>query len=80
MDKEIVTSINKKVYRRFPELNGKAPKIRSQNTSAKNARSLPTYLFVYSGTVRISGNKTMPRLVRVVVNEKGKILKISTSR
>ena len=80
MDKEIVTSINKKVYRRFPELNGKAPKIRSQNSRAKNARSLPTYLFVYSGTVRISGNKTMPRLVRVVVNEKGKILKISTSR
>jgi len=80
MDKEIVTSINKEVYRRFPELNGKAPKIRSQNTRSKNARSLPTYLFVYSGTVRISENKTMPRLVRVIVNEKGKILKISTSR
>ena len=80
MDKEIVTSINNKVYRRFPELNGKAPKIQSQNTNTKNARSSPTYLFIYSGTVRISGNKTMPRLVRVVVNEKGKILKISTSR
>ena len=80
MDKEIVTSINKKVYRRFPELNGKAPKIQSQNTHAKNEGSLCTYLLIYSGTVRISGNKTMPRLVRVVVNEKGKILKISTSR
>jgi hypothetical protein len=80
MDKKIVISINNKVYHRFPELIGKAPKIRSQNTRAKNARSLPTYLLIYSGTVRISGNKTMPRLVRVVVNEKGKILKISTSR
>ena len=80
MDKKIVTSINNKVYRRFPELNGKAPKIQSQNTRAKNAGSLSTYLFIYYGTVRISGNKTMPRLVRVVVNEKGKIMKISTSR
>jgi hypothetical protein len=80
MDKKIVTSINNKVYRRFPELNGNVPKIQSQNARSKNARSLPTYLFIYSGTVRISGNKTMPRLVRVVVNEKGKILKISTSR
>ena len=80
MDKKIVTSINNKVYRRFPELNGKAPKIQSQNTRTKNAGSLSTYLFIYSGTVRISENKTMPRLVRVVVNEKGKILKISTSR
>lgn len=80
MDKKIVASINNKVYRRFPELNGKAPKIQSQNTHVKNAHSSPTYLFIYSGTVRISGNKIMPRLVRVVVNEKGKILKISTSR
>ncbi|MCU0488731.1 MAG: hypothetical protein MUE67_07245 [Anaerolineales bacterium] len=71
MDHTLLTPINQEVYRRFPELRGVKPSMQklAQNT-----------LLIYQSLVSLPGNKTLQRSVRVVVNEQGKIVKISTSR
>jgi hypothetical protein len=71
MDHSLLPPINQEVYRRFPELRGVKPSLQklAQNT-----------LLIYQGLVTLPGNKSLQRNVRVVVNEQGKIIKISTSR
>ncbi len=71
MDHLLLPPINQEVYRRFPELRGVKPSMQkiAQNT-----------LLIYQSQVILPGNKALQRSVRVVVNEQGKIVKISTSR
>lgn len=81
MNRELLQSINKEVYRRFPELKDTRPKIQKQAVPETRSISKPTtYVLIYQGQVLTAGQKLLPRLVRVVVNEQGKILKISTSK
>jgi len=84
MDPKILKTVVAQVQRRFPEFAGSQPKVRQQSTpQAKSAAATPTYLLTFHGTAKVvgsDGSKTMPRWVRVVVSEKGKIIKITTSR
>ncbi len=81
MDPKIVTSISKQVYRRFPEVNGKKPKIRKQPLPKSGPpNKTRNFLLTYRGKVVGPGGRTIPRLIRVVANPHGKILKMSTSR
>jgi len=84
MDPKILKTVVAQVQRRFPEFAGSKPKVRQQNTpQAKSASASPTYLLTFQSTARVAGgdsNRTMQRWVRVVVSEKGKIIKITTSR
>lgn len=81
MNAEILQSINQEVYRRFPEVKGKRPRVQAQEISeARKINKEKTYLLIYTSQVITASQKSMPRLVRVVANEQGKILKISTSR
>ena len=81
MDKQSINSINKQVYKRFPEVKGKTPKVQAQKVSkALKNQGSDLYLLIYSANVSTPGNKTMKRYVRVVANGSGKIKKISTSR
>lgn len=78
---EIVRKINKDVYRRFPEMTGKSPRIQLQPTRpATPATGLTTFLLTYSTRVTTATNQILARSVRVVVTEQGKILKMTTSR
>jgi hypothetical protein len=77
MNPELLRSINKEVYRRFPDLAGKKPKVQPRPITAANASR--TYLFVYQGMAVTASGAKLPRLVRVVVSEEGKILKVTTS-
>ena len=85
MDPKVLQNISQEVYRRFPDLRGRRPRVqavkpgqtRSAGLSSTNGAS---YLLVFSGRVATSTGKQMPYTVRVVVNEQGKILKISSSR
>jgi hypothetical protein len=84
MDPKILKTVVAQVQRRFPEFAGSQPKVRQQNPpQAKSVATTSTYLLTFHSTVKVAsslGNKTMPRWVRVVVSEKGKIIKITTSR
>ena len=80
MDQEIIRTINQEVYRKFPEFNGKKPKIELRKTPKSGDVSELTYLLIYQMRVTTADNKSMSRYVRVVITEQGKIIKISTSR
>lgn len=80
MNREQLQMINKEIYRRFPEVKDNPPKVERQDIAKTRSISKPiTYLLIYKGKVLTAGQKTLPRLVRVVVNEDGKILKVTTS-
>lgn len=75
MDQKLIEKVSKTVYRKFPELTGSSPRV-NQSKSPVNEE----YVLVYKArTTDMRGNK-IPRSVRVVVNAKGKIQRISTSR
>jgi hypothetical protein len=84
MEPNILKTVVAQVHRRFPEFAGSKPKVRQQSTpQAKSASATPTYLVTFHSTANVvgsAGNRTLPRWVRVVVSEKGKIIKITTSR
>jgi hypothetical protein len=66
-----VDKINQEVCKRYPEMRGVKPHLQQQGQNL---------LLTYQTQVVLTGEKTMNRSVRVVVDESGKILKISSSR
>ena len=86
LDSKTLTTIAKQIQHQFPEVAGSKPTVRVQNppqakgTSEAKESSSSRYLVTFRGTANSPAGKTIPRLVRVVVNADGKILKITTSR
>lgn len=76
MDGHLVDLICNQIYRRFPEVDGARPRVQSQpgNGSSQN------YLLIFKGSATTADGKKMPRVVRVVADERGKIVKVTTSR
>jgi hypothetical protein len=86
MDPRIIKSITEQIHRRFPEFAGCQPRVRLQQPS-QTGGPLPkgrssTYLLTFHSTPKAAAgsSRAMPRWVRVVVSETGKILKVTTSR
>ncbi len=77
MDAKTIETINKQIYRRFPEVNGTQPKVQSQNGPSDTSSN---FLLIYKGSIILEDGKKMPRIVRVVASERGKIIKVTTSR
>jgi hypothetical protein len=72
MDKKLLTSICNQVYSRFPEVKGCSPQIQPHGDTGQ--------VLIFKGQATGADGKTIPRVVRVVVNTDGKIAKITTSR
>lgn len=72
MEQRIIDKVCNQIYRQFPEIKGTRPKVRSYSASKE--------LLVFSGKVTTADGKSMQRIVRAVVNQTGKIEKITTSR
>jgi hypothetical protein len=72
MDQIIINGICKQVYQQFPLISGVIPEIRPQPNEAQ--------LFIFHSSGKTSDEKTIPVNIRVTVNKKGEILKISSSR
>lgn len=75
MNPNSVRKIEKQIYRQFPEVSGKRPKIIQQ----KSARS-SNFLLTFNGRVEGPGGNIFKRTVRVVADDSGRILKVTTSR
>ena len=75
MNREVIKSINGKVYRRFPEVKGKAPKIQEQRKSAKASDSSSTYLLIYSSQIKTSGKKGLHVLIPIKPKQSFKLTK-----
>ena len=78
MDAKSIKSIENQIYRRFPEVAGSRPSVKNQAT-AKGHSDDATYLLTFRGKAT-EGERSFARTVRVVANERGKILKVSTSK
>jgi hypothetical protein len=87
MDSNTLLKISTQIYKRFPEVTGVQPKIRSQQPGPgpmgqSETGLLPEariYLLTYHTTVSGPGGITIPRWVRVTTDMQGRIIKISTS-
>ena len=79
-----VKSISATVYRKFPELTGVIPSVNKQSipNTKKSSKTNHTYsyLLTYKSVVSMPGGHTMHKIVRVVVNNKGKVLKMTSSK
>jgi len=76
VDRDAISEINKKVTRQFPELSGARPTVSRQAVPNGSFH----YLLIYRGTVNLPGGRSMKRIVRVTTDDRGRILRISTSR
>jgi hypothetical protein len=72
MESKYIDSVCKQIYKKFPEVSGVEPKI---TTRPENQ-----FLLVFKGSGTTADGHTIQRVVRVVVDSSGKILKITTSR
>jgi hypothetical protein len=72
MDKKALDKVCNKIYRRFPPLKDKRPRVSKQGENH--------YLLIFSGSGESPDGKTIQQTIRVVATEDGKIVKTSMSR
>jgi CRISPR/Cas system endoribonuclease Cas6 (RAMP superfamily) len=72
MDRQTLEKIKNNIYKKFPEVSGSNP--------TKKPYGDDKILLVFKGKVSTANGKTMDRVVRVVVDANGKIIKTTTSR
>ena len=80
MDPKLRKQVVAEVHKLYPEFAGIRPKVRVQGQKPSDH---PKYLLTFKGTAiakSSTGNKKMSRYLRVVVDSKGKILKVTTSK
>jgi len=76
MKRETVTRITRQVVRTFPEMDGVTPTVRAQEAG----RGADVFLLTFKGRAALPGGKALSRIVRVVADDAGRIIRISTSR
>lgn len=72
MEPELLELINQKIYSQFPYIKNTPPEISlidGDNT-----------LLIYKGDAKTENAFTLPITIRVVVNQSGEIIKITSSR
>jgi len=80
MNQKLIQDISQEVYNRFPEVRGKKPKVRSiKFPKTRSITRSPVYLLIFQNQSVTSTKRTLPYYVRVVINEQGRILKITMS-
>jgi len=72
MDKKSLDKVCKSIYRRFPPLKNKRPKVSGHGAGR--------YLLVFSGSGKTPDGKSIQQTIRVVATEDGRIIKTSMSR
>ncbi len=83
MDVRLIQVICQEIYRRYPYLNGCRPRIQPVPPAAGKPPACagqPAHLLVFKSQGLTADRRSITNLVRVVVDQNGKILKISTSR
>lgn len=76
MNPKALGKINKQVSRQFPELSGVEPSVQVQRAPDDDSR----FLLTYRGSAELPGGRRLKRIVRVVADAAGHVLRISTSR
>jgi hypothetical protein len=74
-----IAAISRQVYRQFPEVKDASPSVQDQ-AGAKSLNGGSRYTLTYRGRGQGPGGKAINRIVRVVADDRGHVLKMSTSR
>ena len=72
MEARLVDSVSQEIYRRFPDFNGVRPKVKKYTDKQ--------FLLIFEKKVKLPDGKPLPKVVRVVADDKGRINKVTTSR
>lgn len=72
MDRHALKNVCDQIYRRFPEVSGSQPKVQD--------RPGEQYLLIFNGSAKTAEGRKIARTVRVVVDQQGRVLKVTTSR
>ena len=75
-----IDSIASQIYRQFPEVREARPSVQSQPGAKGPTGGDNRYLLTFKGRGQGPGGQTINRIVRVVADARGKVVKISTSR
>ncbi|MGH2521346.1 MAG: hypothetical protein ACRDH2_02480 [Anaerolineales bacterium] len=75
-----IEGIARQVYRQFPEMKAVRPAVQSQPSPKTPGAVQDRYLLTFKGQGRGPGGQAIWRIVRVVADARGKVIKISTSR
>jgi len=73
-----IESIARQVYGQFPDVRGARPSVQGQSPKTPNGRT--QFVLTFKGSAQASGGRTIQRIVRVVADERGKVVRMSTSR
>jgi hypothetical protein len=84
---EQIETIAKQVYRQFPEIKDTKPVVQNQ-PGAKLPKApgggltaeASRFLLTFKGKGQGPGGQAIVRIIRVVADERGKVIKISTSK
>ncbi|MBI3762924.1 MAG: hypothetical protein HY260_13830 [Chloroflexi bacterium] len=77
-------TISKHVYRQFPELKGAPPAVQTQSlpsgTKGPASGGKQRYVVTFKASGVAADGRALSRVVRVVADERGHILKVSTTK
>lgn len=77
MDRSTLSKLCKQVASKFPEVMGVSPSIKRET---KSSNGVARYVLTFKGHAALPGGKKIRRIVRVVADEDGRILRMSTSK
>jgi hypothetical protein len=77
MEREAIERINRKVSKQFPEMKSVRPSVKVES-KANNGRQ--KFALTYKGKVELPNGRMLSRVVHVVADEKGKVIRMSTSK
>jgi len=77
MERGTISKVTRQVVRTFPEMEGIAPSVRPQPAPEGD---LEQFVLTYKGKALLPGGRTLTRIVRVVADVGGHVIRISTSR
>jgi hypothetical protein len=77
MNRSTIAKLNRQVIRQFPEMKGVEPKVKPGPQTRDGCQR---FTLTYRGKAELPGGRKLSRIVRVVSDESGQILRISTSK
>lgn len=75
-----IDSISRQIYRQFPEVSNTQPVVQDQPGAKALTGGSDRYLLTFRGRGQGPGGQAINRIVRVVADDRGKVIKVSTSR
>ncbi len=72
MDHDLLDAVSKQIYKRFPEVNGSKPKVRAYEAGQS--------LLIFHSKATAANGSPILHTIRVVVDQNGKIKKVTSSR